>query len=270
MTGLPKINKKITKKVDILDIAKDSKIELHYIVFKKEVEGPKQRIYKVCFDRCLFSAKEIKDIIFLDCTFSECQFNGARIINCEFHQCKFKECVFYKAEIEGTYIDPSSFAYKSEWHKKWANVNAWWFQALFQNSKKMHQEGFAMIADKRFQFYRRYDYLFGKKKHPFKYLSGLIYDIALGYGYGIWNVIVVTSALISLFAFLMVSQTSMNANAGLLESIYFSVVSFTTVGYGEITPAKNTPALIITTAFLFLSVIWGSIVTAVIVKRLVK
>jgi len=134
----------------------------------------------------------------------------------------------------------------------------------------MYQEDFAMEADRKFLFYRRYEYLFGKKKHPFRFLGGMFYDIALGYGYGVWNAIFVTCGFIAIFAFLMLSQTSLNNDAGILESIYFSVVSFTTVGYGEITPAKNVFALVVTTTFLFLSVVWGSIVTAVVVKRLVK
>ncbi|WP_458576311.1 ion channel [Aliamphritea spongicola] len=94
----------------------------------------------------------------------------------------------------------------------------------------------------------------------------------LGYGYGILNSLIVTLALLISFAILMLGQAQSNSRTHLdfIEMIYFSIVSFTTVGYGEITPIHETFALSITIAFLFLSVAWGAIVTAVIVKRLVR
>ncbi len=179
--------------------------------------------------------------------------------------------MFYKTKISGTYLDPKSFHFVSSWYLHWANVNAWWFQSLHRNSMDIHQKDFAMHADRRFRFYRRYEELLGNKKRPFKFLLGLIYDLMLGYGYGITNCLVVTIGLIGLFAYLMAGYTSLPTGVGALEHIYFSIVSFTTVGYGEITPDKKYPvALVITSAFLFLSIVWTAIVSAVVVKRLVN
>ena len=111
--------------------------------------------------------------------------------------------------------------------------------------------------------------LFGKNKQCFYFIRGLFYDIILGCGYGIWNTLFFTFLLVIIFALVMQYSTNLES-ATFLESIYFSITSFSTVGYGEITPIRNTASYIITICFLFLSVVWGAIVTAVIVKRLVK
>lgn len=270
MAGLPRIEETISETIDVVDIPNGAAVDLQEVLFETaSLSAHGVHVKNVIFRKCLFTRKTITAVKFQGCAFHECQFNGASIQKCEFHQCTFSECCFYKTQVSGTYLDPASFRFSSKWHRKWANVNAWWYQALYRNAKDIHQEHFAMVADRSFQFYRRYEYLFGKKKRPFRFLASLFYDIALGYGYGIWNVSLVTCGLVALFAALMHLRTTPEA-AGVIEHIYFAVVSFTTVGYGDVTPIRSTAALVITTAFLFISVVWGSIVTAVIVKRLVK
>lgn len=271
MTGLPRIEEDIVKKIDVVDIRNDGEVTLHEILFDKDavtIHGV--HVKNVTFTKCLFTNKIIKSVKFQGCTFKHCQFNGVQIEECEFHGCEFIEGCFYKADISNTYLDPASFKFSCKWYYKWANVNAWWYQALYRNSKNLHQENFAMLADKKFQFYRRYEYLLGKRMRPFRFARGLLYDLTLGYGYGVLNALVVTGFVVAAFAFLIQHQTTLGGDAGFIELIYFSVVSFTTVGYGEVRPIIRPLALIITTAFLFFSIVWGSLVTAVIVKRLVK
>ena len=271
MTSLPRIEERIVKNIDVVDIKNDIEINLHEILFDKDTKNNHGvHIKNVTFTKCLFTNKLIKSAKFQGCTFKFCQFNGVQIEECEFHDCKFIEGCFFKADISNTYLDPASFYFGSKWHYKWANVNAWWYQALYRNSKNLHQEKFAMLADKKFQFYRRYEYLFGKHKHPLRFTRGLLYDLTLGYGYGILNALIVTCFLIAIFAFLIQHQTTIGGDASFIELIYFAVVSFTTVGYGEVRPLLLPLPLFITTTFLFFSIVWGSLVTAVIVKRLVK
>jgi hypothetical protein len=276
LTELPKITEKITKIIDADDVEKGAKdclteirlVEIRFNGKPRSVHGV--QLKNVKFVKCLFTHKIIENINFQHCIFEECQFNGATIKNSEFHQCTFTDSVFYKARISGTYLDPASFKFSAKWYYRWANVNAWWYQALYRNYKDIHQESFARVADQKFQFYRRYEHLFGQRKQPLRFLKSFLYDLALGYGYGVWNALAMTCIMISLFSLCIRGNTNLPENSGILEHIYFSMVSFTTVGYGEITPVHSTIALSVTTIFLFLSVIWGSIVTAVIVKRLVE
>lgn len=268
---LPKLSTQVTESLDLIAIEKGSEVELKKIEFSEPSSNSQRRTKDVKFRECLFSHANIAGRNFYGCIFENCIFSGAEISHCEFHQCKFYNCVLYKTSISETYLDPKSFYFSASWHYHWANVNAWWFQSLHRNSMDMHQKDFAMHADRTFRFYRRYEELLGKKKRPLKFLLGLAYDLMLGYGYGVTNCLVVTVGFIGLFAYLMTGYTNLPSGAGALEHIYYSIVSFTTVGYGEVTPEQKYPiALMTTSVFLFLSIVWTAIVSAVVVKRLVN
>ncbi|NMY38220.1 MULTISPECIES: ion channel [unclassified Pseudomonas] len=266
----PRIKEIIDKKILASSITPGSIIECSFVYFPLEGNQPSQPTLKrVTFKKCIFSHQLIANSIFQDCQFIDCIFNGARITEVEFHQCFFSECAFYKTKISSTYLDPTSFKFSWKWHWNWANINASLFQTLYRNSKNMHQEEFAMNSDKKFQFYRRYDYLRGKNRHPNKFLRGLLFDYLLGYGYGIKNSLYVTAGLILGYSYL-IDGTFKEKELSILQSVYFSVVSFTTVGYGDMTPKYDIIPMAITITFLLISVAWCAVVTAIIVKRIVK
>ncbi|WP_456107233.1 ion channel [Pseudomonas pisciculturae] len=127
-----------------------------------------------------------------------------------------------------------------------------------------------MRADIAFLFYRRYEYLFGLKRNIGKFIAGFLFDILLGCGYGIINVLFFTLISIAGFAWLIKDFISPSENMNLVKALYFAIVSFTTVGYGDLAPNKTDTALILTMIFLLSSVIWCALVTAIIVKRIVK
>lgn len=266
---LPKIKERITKKcfINELDV---NKIELTQICFPDEIENAKELSVKnIIFKKCIFSHSNINNYTFIGCSFIDCYFNGSRVYSCEFHKCLFSECSFYKANFTTTYIDPTSFKFSSMWHWNWANVNAWFFQTLYRNSKDMHQEKFAMQADKKFQFYKRYEYLRGQKPQLMRFFLNLLYDYMLGYGYGIKNALIVTLMLITGFAYLIDGHLKID-ESGFFKALYFSVVSFTTVGYGDIVPKFGILPMSITIIFLLISMAWFAVVTAIIVKRIVR
>jgi len=275
MTDLPRIKEAIDKEVRIFDLDKDvlrsepTVVDFTKVLFDEgRIANKIYRIKNVRFIKCLFNHQKISDINFYGCSFIDCTFNGAKIESCEFHKCDFVDSAFYKISFYKVYIDPKSFRFGWKWYRFFANVNVWLFQMLYRNSKDMHQEVFAMRADERFLFYRRYEYLFGKERSLIRFIFGLIYDFLLGSGYGIMNALVVTVLGITGFAWLIDGHLSQNED--FIDSLYFAVVSFTTVGYGDISPARTSTPLIITMFFLLISVIWCSVVTAIVVKRIVK
>ena len=245
-------------------------ISLSFIDFDFETITPKERqISGKIFIKCLFSHKIIEDFTFQDCKFVDCAFNGALLVGVEFHDCEFRECFFYKTKFKDTYIDPESLHFTKKWHWIRANINAGLFQSLYNNSKTMHQEEFAMHADRKFQFYRRYQYLYGDRPNTYKFLKGFLFDYLLGYGYGIKNSLAMTVFSILGFAWVLDGKLG-SGRETFFETLYFTVVSLTTVGYGEITPRHEVVPLTITMLLLLSSIAWCAVVTAIIVKRIVK
>lgn len=226
------------------------------------------RIKNTTFVKCIFNHQEIQLMNFYGCKFVDCEFNGTKFKSSEFHKCTFTNSLFYKPLFEDTYIDPKSFKFDWYWRRHFANINVGLFQALYRNSKDMHQDIFAMEADKKFLLYKRYEYLFGKKKKYGSFLFSQSYNVLLGSGYGILNATFFTGVGILLFAWLI--DGHLVHQKGFLEALYFAVVSFTTVGYGDLKPEMQWAPLALTMFFIMTSVIWCAIVTAIAVKRIVK
>lgn len=266
---LPKINEHITNVVQVTK-SMNSSVSLSRIYFPANTTYSSEfKIEGVVFTKCIFSLSTIQKYTFNKCSFIGCIFNGAKISDCEFHKCSFHDCSFHKTKITRTYIDPASFNFSSLWHWHWPNVNAWFFQGLYRNSKDMHQERFAISADKKFQFYKRYEYLRGQEPQSSKFALSLLYDYLLGYGYGIKNVFSVTIIIISTFA-LIIKEHLKEENNNFLDALYFSAVSLTTTGYGDLSPELKIVPMLLTIIFLLISMVWCAVVTAIIVKRIVK
>ncbi|MFV3331877.1 ion channel [Pseudomonas sp. NY15437] len=276
MAKLPRIQEKVEISVDVRDIDSPKKPRISQevkLIRVSSAYNQGQKLHKIKntkFTKCLFSGQEISEVNFYNCTFQNCILNGAEFNECEFHGCKFVNCSFFKASFSNSYLDPRSFKFDATWRRHYANVNVWLFQELYRNAKNMHQETFAMYADIDFQFYRRYEYLFGREKKPGMFIVSLLYDLVLGYGYGIWNAAISTVLGVSLFTFLIRDHIADDGDVGVAKALYFSVVSLTTVGYGDVLPQKDDFALILTMLFLLGSVVWLAIVTAIVVKRMVK
>lgn len=271
---LPRIKRKLSGPIDLRGVKPGE--ELGYAaVLGVQSQGPHDVIKKrnVRFINCSLSKQVFKGVSFHNCIFYNCVFNGASFLGCEFHDCVIVEGVLFKTSFDNTYIDPSSFIFdERRWLRNFANVNAWLYWELYKNCKNMHQEKFAMNADKKFGLYKRYEYFYGRKRDLWRFFKGWMFDWLLGSGYGVVNSAIVTVSMIGLFAWLA-SGSIVNAEpgvGGIINALYFSIVSFTTVGYGDYLPAKKELPLLLTALFLLLSVVWGAIVTAIIVKRIVK
>ncbi|WDY56009.1 ion channel [Pseudomonas sp. PSKL.D1] len=278
MARLPRIERRLTESFDLRSVRNfsDERMVRYVKVGGVRSLGVRDvvKIKNTTFANCSFAQQVFKGLVFQNCNFYNCVFNGSIFLECEFHDCAIVESVFFKTVFEMCYIDPRSFVFRDRvWLKNYANVNAWLYWGLYKNSKTMHQEKFAMLADRKFRLSKRYEYLYGRKPDYLRFFKGLVYDWGLGSGYGIVNSIVVTLLILSLFSFFMFERVKESGGSGVngvLEVIYYSVVSFTTVGYGDYLPIKDQIALSVTMIFLLLSVIWGAIVTAIVVKRIVR
>lgn len=274
MREFPRIKEPV-EDISIYDLGLETRSRtMRSVVLKRVMFGddrPNVRIIRIndaIFEKCIFNHQEIQLINFSNCKFISCEFNGTRFKSNEFHKCTFINTLLYKPTFEDTYLDPKSFQFNLYWLRYFANINVGLFQALYRNSKDMHQDKFAMEADKKFLLYKKYNYLFGKKKKYGSFLFSQGYNVLLGSGYGIVNATVFTALGILLFAWLI--DGHLVDQKGFLEALYFAVVSFTTVGYGDLKPEMQWAPLALTMFFIMTSVIWCAIVTAIAVKRIVK
>lgn len=217
----------------------------------------KTNIINTKFEQIDFSRTEISGIRFKDCQFVQCLFIGSVISNCEFHNCKFILTNTHKISISETYIDPTSFK-ECLSPKKHQNIGVHLYQALLKNSRRAEQIEF--VRDSHFLFLRWKRYQDGwelsrstknknwpnLRKWLLKYIKRITWEIFLGYGIRIRYFSITAAAIIiilSAFNYCFREELGLKEEESLIltcvDALYFTTISLTTLGYGDITPTTQ-------------------------------
>ena len=226
---------------------------------KQEKIGQTTRIEKKKFECVSFSKTLISGIIFRDCIFDQCQFVNATISDCEFHDCRFVSTNTHKISILRTYIDPLSFS-KCLDRQKYQNIGVYLYQVLLKNSRDEDQIEFERDAQflflrwKRFQdayeISRSWKNLRSKKRYLtvftskcFTYLRRWCWEKLFGSGVRIryfFYTITVTTLLFSGLNFIFREEFGLARGdipiTNFMDAFYFTTVSLTTLGYGDLVP----------------------------------
>lgn len=230
-------------------------------------ENSKQttRIKNKKFERVSFSKTSISGIIFRDCTFHECQFINATITNCEFHNCRFVSTNMHKSSILQTYIDPLSFSECLD-EQKHQNIGVHLYQTLLKNSRDEDQiqferdARFLFLRWKRFQDAYQISRIWKNRQvkdrkteftyRVISYLLQLLWEKLCGSGvrirYFIRTVIFVIAIFSSINFCFRVEFGIVSGDipiTNFIESIYFTTISLTTLGYGDLVPTTNSGRL---------------------------
>lgn len=220
-----------------------------------------RRIKGKKFKRVSFSHTHISDINFQDCVFEDCLFIGTTIHSCEFHKCKFVRTNTYKISISDTYVDPRSFS-KCLKPSEHGNIGVHLYQVILRNSREIKQIEFEPTAQFNFYRWKRYQYRYEMKNCVttrfrrifskqfamsfFGYFRLLIWEKVWGFGLRLRYYASTVVFVITLFTFL---NYSLRDQLGLelknepisswIEALYYTLVSFTTLGYGDIVPSTE-------------------------------
>ncbi len=214
------------------------------------------------FERVSFSKTEIKDIIFSDCTFLECLLIGTEITDCKFHNCTFQKTNTHKIVFNNTYIDPLSFVSCLD-KNKYQNLGVHLFQNLMNNSRDTAQPEFEADAHFLFLRWKRYQEIYevrkiwqkDKKLSVRKRLRILVrytWELLFGSGIRIRHYIATVSSgvlLISAGNYVFRGQLGLCEGgasiASIVDSLYFSTITLTTLGFGDITPTTQLGRLVV-------------------------
>ncbi len=242
---------------------------------------PKNKLKGKKFTNVSFTKTELRGIVFTRCSFTDCLFIGTKFVSCEFHDCRFEHCNPYKASFLDTYINPEVFVGTLD-PKKHSNIGVWLFQQLMENSVKRQEPEHAQSAQyffrKWLRFQHTYEYSHGEMGFwPYvrKWLPSFLYDHCAGYGIRmapffrltiVWLLVVTATNRFCWKQFGMSISDSPDGTKAWIMSFYYTVVTMTTLGYGDITPQSNAGMLAASLEAL-LGLIWLSLLASIVIKK---
>lgn len=253
---------KFYEKLDESDCLKDT---IYFPEELKQENAKRTRIKNKTFKRMSFSKTHISGIIFQHCIFDQCLFIGATITNCEFHNCRFVSTNTHKIAISRTYINPQNFR-KCLDKKKHQNIGVHLYQVLLKNSRDEDQVEFERDAQFLFQRWKRFQDAYETSKSwknlrskdqitefirkSVSYLRRLLWEKFFGSGVRIryfMGTILVVILLLSVLNFCFREEFGLMRGdipiTNCIEAVYFTTISLTTLGYGDVVPTTNSGRL---------------------------
>ncbi|MES0073609.1 ion channel [Mesorhizobium sp. M0058] len=217
------------------------------------------RIRDKHFSNFSLSKTDVKDIEFKNCAFKDCLFIGSTFTNCRFTDCTFTNCNVHRFELRDVFVHPKTFA-KCIPSKKYANIGVHLFQELLRNSRMQAQPDYADEAQYMFRRWQRLlneDELAkvpnGRKPWKVAAIAGAwTFEFFLGSGVRLRNLAGTTIGLLLALTTihwmfrreLGLAGTESNIQ-NLCDAFYFTAVTFTTLGYGDITPTTEIGRVVI-------------------------
>ncbi len=249
--------------LDVADQLKDITYRSSHL--KQRGEETKTQLRSKKFERVNFSKTSITGISFRNCTFDHCLFISSHINDCEFHACKFSSTNTHKIAITDTYIDPLSFTQCLEYSKH-QNIGVHLYQVLLRNSRKTEQIEFERDAHFYFLRWKRLQDAYqiaslwkggisGSAITEFlllclRYVRRWGWEKFFGSGLRIRyfsSTVVLVILILSTINYYFRLEFGLTLDNDTITSywdaLYFTTISVTTLGYGDITPTTLTGKL---------------------------
>jgi hypothetical protein len=259
--------------------------DLRNVLYRPDVFAPRDpyRLTAKVFDNVSFSKTRLENVVFRDCVFRDCLFIGAEFVSCEFHSCAFEGCNPHKIKFQSCYIDPQVFAKLLD-PRTQANIGVHLFNQLEQNARGREQHEFVATAAFLYRKWKRHYSRFLYEKGSVtgwtfwpKWMLDKTYDVVAGYGWRVgrfvlWSAgafVIVATANALLWERLGMSLASPKAAPVWLTAGYFTVVTMTTLGYGDITPTSAF-GMVVASGEALLGLLWLSVLASVVFRRIFR
>ncbi len=240
--------------------ASEKNNEFKGILYFPEIfnEKPKQVIVikEKCIVNVSFKDTYFENVRFLDVHFEKCLLLGADFQNCEFINCTFVETNTLKSNFTDTLIDPDYFKDNFDLVSD-TNIAADLYHSLYKNLSDERQPGRA--KESLYLMYRaEYAHLVSQLKRKKitwrKYLKKRVWhmfnNLTSGYGLKLYRVLLTLIMVVLIFSTMNYIFRDAFFEAGkictFLDSVYFTLVTLTTLGYGDVTPFTQWGKAVIT------------------------
>jgi len=220
-----------SEKISILSNIHFDGAELKHCMFQDS------KIFDCHFDQADLSHAELKTATINSCTFKETDCTGLNLYGTILTNCNFNDATIKDITLESTIIDERTTFGKMLKSEKEKNYH---FAAIeYKKIKEMYKSSsLHSIAD---NFH--YKEMIAKrklspKKHPLRTLNYIFGDLLCKYGTSFVRVLIWCFVLIIICALFFNIGENLVYNGNkisptIFDSIYFSIVSFTTLGYGD-------------------------------------
>jgi uncharacterized protein YjbI with pentapeptide repeats len=213
---------------------------------KNPYQPGRYKVKGVAFRNVSFSHTTIIGFEFTDCTFQGCLFIGTIFRDCRFTSGSFIECNPYRIEFQGCYVDPRSFDNCIHDHK-YSNIGVYLFQEILRNSRQQGQPEFSDEARFRFMKWKRNQIkqsVLGKSwritwRSRFNFTGLSIYEFSAGYGMRLGRLTLSSACVLFFFSAVnwkLATAMGLPSTLSPVDAFYFSTVTVTTLGFGDITP----------------------------------
>jgi len=193
-----------------------------------------------------FKDTSFENVRFIDCTFERCLLLSSIFSSCEFINCNFIKTNTLKSKFKDTLIDPCDFSENFDL-KKDTNIAADLYHSLYKNLTNERQPDRAKQS--LYLLYRaEYAHLtsqlernkISKSTYYKKRIWHLFHNITSGYGLKLHRIFFTLLAVVLVFSIInFIFRDAFFGSekiATFLDAIYFTLVTLTTLGYGDITP----------------------------------
>ncbi len=236
---------------------------------------------------CDFTDIYVRHCNFDNVTFRDCNLFYSRFMDCEFHIFKIIKCNMSSMDFLGNSYASISFLNceldeNTKFHlsEDESNKNFERMYLLYNQVYKLFRlNGLNENASEYFYESREFE---RKSSTGFKKIGLLFLKLLWGYGERPWNVVGSCIVTITFYSFLYlicginISGTTIYADRfndhlfiNFLKCLYFSTITFTTVGYGDISPSGGASMFLSATEAL-LGVFFIAVATASIYRKLSK